>query len=503
MPFHRLSRKQAPPPEYVDPEAQQQRIADAALEAEAWAEITSLSEDKQRQHVHYTHVRTTDPDDRQPESFTRKAFYEHLERCYAESYPEPAHRSKSILLFGAVAKEAHAASVDSTRDQHHHATAYCSRRHYWNKVARISHQKYRVKLHAAPHDGYYSMYSYITQQTARKPLSELDQEIYLSKDHPRGEALRKLLEAGAVQAKVSVGRKRRGPVGADATAAFLPGAKRIRLGDVFSIVVSQGVRSVVGLQRLACERAHAGDARLAEFCTAMGDEKLKQTIQNALDVLAAPQASIDQASTRMDLLRRAAVELPCSCSGRWIPGAVRVLANNGEDIRSFCADVCLALELGARRGTNVAIIGKHGSGKSMLFEPFDGIFKVMGKPQKGSTFPFAGAIGASVLVWQDWKHDDATVQFEDLLSFFVGERIDVRVPRERNVSFRNTSPLFFTSNSFLKVTREDTAVADVLNAAMSERFKTRTWRVPLPMHERDLNFPRCSRCCASFFLMHR
>ena len=139
----------------------------------------------------------------------------------------------------------------------------------------------------------------------------------------------------------------------------------------------------------------------------------------------------------------------------------------------------------------------------MLFEPFDGIFKVMGKPQKGSTFPFAGAIGASVLVWQDWKHDDATVQFEDLLSFFVGERMDVRIPNERNVSFRNTSPLFFTSNSFLKVTREDTAVADVLNAAMSERFKTRTWRVPLPMHGRDLNFPRCSRCCASVFLMHR
>ena len=205
----------------------------------------------------------------------------------------------------------------------------------------------------------------------------------------------------------------------------------------------------------------------------------------------------------MDLLRRAAVELPCSCSGLWVPGAKRVLKHSGEDTRSCCTDVCVALELGARRGTNVAIIGAQGSGKSMLFEPFDGIFKVMGKPEKGSTFPLAGAIGASVLLWQDWKHDDATVQFEDLLSFFVGERVDIRVPRARNVSFRNTSPLFFTSNSLMKVARADQNVTEVLNAAMSERFKTRCWRVPLPMNERDLNFPRCSRCCAAFYLMHR
>ena len=85
MPFHRLTRKQPPPPDYVGPVAQRQLIADAALVAEAWAEITSLSEDKQRHHVHYTHVRTTDAADRQPESFTRKEFYEHLERCYAEA----------------------------------------------------------------------------------------------------------------------------------------------------------------------------------------------------------------------------------------------------------------------------------------------------------------------------------------------------------------------------------------------------------------------------------
>ena len=94
------------------------------------------------------------------------------------------------------------------------------------------------------------------------------------------------------------------------------------------------------------------------------------------------------------------------------------------------------------------------------------------------------------------------MQFEDLLSLVVGERIDVRIPHQKNVSFRNGSPLFYTSNSLLHVKREDVAEAIRLNAAMDERFRIRLWRNPLPMSERVPNFPRCSRCCAAFFLHH-
>ena len=139
----------------------------------------------------------------------------------------------------------------------------------------------------------------------------------------------------------------------------------------------------------------------------------------------------------------------------------------------------------------------------MLFEPFDGIYRVMGKPQRGSTFPLAAAPDAQLLVWQDWKHDDGTILFEDLLSFLVGERIDIRVPHQSNASFRNTSPLFYTSNSSLRVRRDDAGEAARLNRAMAERFTTRFWDTPLPMDQRVADFPRCSRCCATFYLMHR
>ena len=283
----------------------------------------------------------------------------------------------------------------------------------------------------------------------------------------------------------------------------VPVGGRFRARDVYDLVRNQGVRDAVEVQALACKQDVDGDARLAEFCTAMGEERLNELIQNALAVVQAPRTLTLKQSARVDLMRQAAIELPCSCNGVWIPAAIRALWNNHEDVGSFCRDVWRALEFGAIRGANVAIIGEPGCGKSMLFEPFDGIFAVMGKPQNNSSFALAGVLDAQVLLWQDWKQNDGTVLFEDVLSLLVGERMDIRVPNKKNVSFRNTSPLFYTSNTPLSVVRPDLQQTTRLNAAMAERFCTRTWHNPLPPAQRIANLPRCSRCCANFFVTYR
>ena len=168
---------------------QQTVIDNNALAAEAWTEVRALERDTQRLHVHYTHVRTSNPLDRQPDSFTREGFYHHMEVVYKEAYTEPANPSGSILLFGAVSKELHPEAPDETCEEHHHTPTYCSKRHYWKKVADLSYKKYKVKLNAVAHDGYYSMYSYITRPSSKKPLAELDHEVFLSEHHPRGRAL--------------------------------------------------------------------------------------------------------------------------------------------------------------------------------------------------------------------------------------------------------------------------------------------------------------------------
>ena len=77
----RISGKAKPPAAYLEraaTELVQSSIGDDALAQEAMVEVTALGPDAQRQHVHYTHVRTFNEEDRQPESFSRQQFWEHM-----------------------------------------------------------------------------------------------------------------------------------------------------------------------------------------------------------------------------------------------------------------------------------------------------------------------------------------------------------------------------------------------------------------------------------------
>ena len=91
----RLKNKQVPPPAYAILSPGEQAIA-----AEAWAEMTALDPDARRKHIHWVQPHTDDPNDLQPETFTRQSFFQHLCKCYKEAYPESANRHGSILLFG-------------------------------------------------------------------------------------------------------------------------------------------------------------------------------------------------------------------------------------------------------------------------------------------------------------------------------------------------------------------------------------------------------------------
>ena len=263
------------------------------------------------------------------------------------------------------------------------------------------------------------------------------------------------------------------------------------------------LQTILEVQGLAEADAAKGDFSLAEFCTSVGEDRLSEILKSALAIRGAPRELKLRSSTRMDLLRSAATEKVCQCGGIWIKGVLDILTHQGEDVGKFCQDVCRALEVGARRGTNMAIIGEPGCGKSVVFESMDLIFKAMGKPDAKSTFPLAGVLAAHVLVWQDYKHKDSIILFEDLLSLIVGERMEIRVPHRANVSHRNTAPMFFSSNSMLAVRRDDPADMQRLNTAITERFRLRVWTKPIPHAARMENFPRCGKCCANFLLMHR
>lgn len=341
------------------------------------------------------------------------------------------------------------------------------------------------------------MYTYITQSSRKKAIYEIDHDIYHSDRHPRGDNLRKLLQVGQ-QTRNALGERKRKSDGVDEQSDATN--KRFRGGDMYALVANKNVRTALDVQLMAHQDSLRGDTRLAQFCTSVGVDKLCELIGSAVAIVEAPRTLALKSSTRVERLRLAASESVCICSGDWIPGATQVLRNNREDVNEFRADVMRALECGARRGTNMAVVGVPGCGKSMLFEPLDAIFQVMGKPDSKSTHPLAGILEADILLWQEYYHKDKILLFEDLLAILVGERVEIAVKYKGNVSHRNNAPMFYTSNSQLRVVREDVTLMSLLNKAMEERFKSRWWDTPLPLAMRRADFPKCARCCAAFYV---
>ena len=450
-------------------------------------EVAPLAGTVKRKHVHFTQVRTLNADHRQPNTFSRQEFWEHIKLCYEEAYPVEGGAG-SILSFGVVVKERHAASADGgLREEHHHCPVFCTQQHYWSKVARISLRK-GVPLNAVAHDGYVQMFEYVRKPSARKPLSELDAEPYLSPLHPRDEDLAVLLAAGRHAAAGPTGRRQ----GQD-------GGKRERAPALFEVVRAEKVRGADGLREFAAKEAAAGRTALAELCTRQG-HKLDEAVSNAWAVLDAPKRALEAKLTLIDKLQRAAVELPCACDGVWRAGATRILVANGIEPARFAQAVMRALRLGARRGCNVACVGAGGCGKSALVEPLEQVFKTASKPQAGSTFPLASALQCDVVLWQDFAHHEATLRFTDLLAFVVGEGLDVRLPG-RNVKHHNKAPVFFTGRTAVRCKVTDPDAAFELNKMMDERFTTFHFTEPLPLQARRADWVHCGRCAASFYFL--
>ena len=219
-------------------------------------------------------------------------------------------------------------------------------------------------------------------------------------------------------------------------------------------------------------------------------------------VMEAPQRALDERVPLDAKLQRAAANFPCECGGCWAAGATRILLNNSIDVKAFSAAVCAALHHGAKRGANVAVVGVGGCGKSALLEPLEKVFKAAPKPQIGSTFGLANVLGAEILLWQDYAHDEGTIRFTDLLSLFVGETIDVRRPGQVNIPFKNRAPIFYSGRTPISSKDHDPAAAAELTGMMTERFKIFTFTQPLPMHERQVDWVHCGRCCAAFYVAH-
>ena len=391
----RLVGKQPPGgPDATDAVAAERQAADG---------LAALPGDARRQHVHWTMVASQRGEDMQPGDLTRSQFWRHLLRCYQDAYPKADSPTGCILQFACVASEKHHnAPKWEDRCNHFHAACFTTEKHYWRKVRRVSAERYHIQLNAVAHDCYSTMYTYLRKATKRKPLHELDTHPYHSPRHPKGDALKALLEAGETYEAVR-GRKR------SAAEASGPAHARSPFGVFFQWVTTNkchGPKGAVRVERDAVRELREGRPQLLEFVR-KNSSSLPDLIDYCWSLDCAEQRLERMELSRVDILLKAAIpDVPFCANGAARCAAIydSILSHQDIQTQDFCHslyDTCLH---GRRKGNAMMLVGGKDTGKTTLTEPAACIFRTMQTPQSDSFCPMQDARGFELYLWHDFRY---------------------------------------------------------------------------------------------------
>ena len=375
--------------------------AEVAAAALLWeSQLPVLADGARRRHMHYTHVRTFNPHDTQPNELTREQFWNHLTKCYLEAYPLPSSPTGTILQFGIVVKELHHQDPSEImRDEHHHAATMSSTQHYWRRVKAIS-AKYHVQLNAVAHDHYSTMYEYVTVASQKKPGAEIDSRPFLSPLHPVGDALEAVLQQGH-----RLREARAAQAGDEGDPAL-----RSQYATVFNWVVDHHLRGAAGaiqLQADAVEQVGLGDPRLLEFVK-RHPQDLEDQVAFCWVLHDAPNRLKRLDIPRAELLLTAATEPLARCRNGELKCATLyegILLRQGVGTFGFRHHVFRALTAGRQKGNALMIVGPGDSGKTTVTSPAAEIFKAMPTPQSDTFCPLERIRGHELLLWQDLRYN--------------------------------------------------------------------------------------------------
>ena len=335
--------------------------------------LAALPWDSRRQCMHYTACRNHMPGAVQPEQMSREQVWKHMLRCYTEAYPDADASNKCILEFGLVAKEKHKdALLEADKSDHHHIICFCTEKHYWRRIRKISAERYNIHLNAVAHDGYCSMFRYVREKTKHKPLHELDQDPYFSALHPKGEQLKALLAQGEVTRKARAAR-----LSFEQPQEQAVPEVRNTFGAAFNWVVDRklkGTHGALQLQADAAAEVQAGRPRLMEFVRKHRND-LPDQIDFIWELMHAPERLVRHTTPRPELLFQAA-------TAATDPGCFASTCANGackcvelyekilefQDVSSlhFRHSVFETLTAGRTKGNALMIVGGQDSGKTTV-----------------------------------------------------------------------------------------------------------------------------------------
>ena len=167
-------------------------------------------------------------------------------------------------------------------------------------------------------------------------------------------------------------------------------------------------------------------------------------------------------------------------------------------------------EAGGGKGLNHMYIGELSSGKTGLTRALLALFGAYAflKPQVGTTFALQGLIGATAVIWNDFRWPHPPLAWGDLLNMLDNEPFNVGVPKvDGQTDFRlnveGADGVIAVLSANVEVTHvTDNAVNHLETKVRGERLcKVHHFRVPLANPDkRYKKWFRCVRCYASWIL---
>jgi len=377
-------------------------------------------------NVHFTHSRTNNARDVQPDQITRQRFWQILCRCFQEAYPKADSITGSILAFGLVCKELHKdAPREEDRSEHHHAATHATEKFLWKKIRQIAAERYHIQLNAVAHATYTTMFCYLRCPTAKKKVHELDATPFYSLGHPQGEKLAELLQLGDKYKQVRAGKAT-----SEAPGSSVP--VRSQFGTVFNWVTEHKLgkrKGAAELEAAAVTELKAGRPQMIEFC-----KKHKGCLQDQIEYIwsleTAQERIVRLDKSRLDLLVDAASpyasqpQLAEQCkngSGVCQETYEAILRYQGIESVSLRHEIFETLRFGRRKGNALMLVGGKDTGKTTLTQPLELIYKTMKRPQADSFCPLEKIRGHELLLWQDFRYNPGHPKGKDE----AGLRLDI------------------------------------------------------------------------------
>ncbi len=370
---------------------------------------------------------------------------------------------------------------------------------------------------SATHAGYHTAFRYGFIPTSKKPKSELDPTPYLSENHPEPQQAASPPKTASADEKRRRQKRKQDGNGAKAGTADKADSDEPASDEPAS---DGHAKSTTRPKRQRVSKAVCAHNTVVSLCMTSGDDLVAFAVaengdgrhqlldflhRNDADAFVEKVWSMERAKdtasrskkSRLEILREAA-EDSCVCEGKWTPALTELLHNNEMSGTNLAGAIYSGLTYGARKGLTVVMFGPPNAGKTFALKPLRIIYRAHPKPPRGCNFPLVDLHQSEIILWNDFRYQEATFAWEDLLNLFEGEQILIARPQNNKSTkghsmYTPTQPTFISCDEFPRHPRNN----PVENSMMRKRCQIFEFKHTMQVTK---VIKPCTRCFANWVI---